>query len=354
MKQFFLKPSSLYVLFSFFCLVFILIFYDGYRGVYAEANFLEGRDRQEIPFTTHVEQARQSQYDRIINYVEFINDHDSMGAGDEPLNKRHKLRWLYKSVEVEVYKSLAGISLRLAIYANYLHFSLWASISLIFMTLSVNRIRGAISFENFAVIATALYAYISLTSSIPRIIEQHTIIEMGVISAAIYFSLRGKLLFFLVVLFIGVSNRETGAAMGIIYALINWRQTWFWLPVIGGPVFLAIINLKLLMLPEFLDVNKFVVSNKTVFLTIFNIVNAPLSLIVFTALKTFAVLIPAFVFVPRAWNSEIGKKLLLIGAFYLFILLFGTALGNMLPYGLLAPILISLGAVAYSEPVKTI
>lgn len=346
MKHVILKSSSLYILFSFFCFVFILNFYDGYRSIYLEANFLYGKN-PEMGMSASVEHARQKSYDGFMKEIDFFNDRTNMGSGDEPLDKRHKLRWLYKNIEAELYKSFALVSLRTAIYAKYAHYALWAVVALIFIILSTMRLRGSISFEGIAFIATGLYAYVALVSTVPRMVDQHSIIEMATIAAAIYFSLNRQLVPFLGILIIGVANRETGAGLGMVYALINWRQRLFWLPMVLGPILLAAINIDLIMLPDFYESKNFMMRNGAGYINIFNFTSVPLSLIAFTGLKTFAVLAPVLVVAPHAWSSNIGRKLLLAGGYYLFVLLFGTILGNLFAYALLVPIIFALGAIAY-------
>ncbi len=345
-KKFMMRPSSLYIFFAFFCFVFILIFYDGYRNIYYDANLMDGKDPAQS-IAVHVEMARQLQYDKIINELAFIEDHSTLGAVGG-LDKRHKLRWLYKSWEGKIYKAVAKVSVRWALYANYVHNALMVTIAFFFISLSVGRIRGTMNFETLGFLAFAVYAYVALVSTVPRIFDQHSFIEMAAIAAAVYFAITRRLLAFLVVAFFAVANRETGAAIGCIYAIINWRERLFWAPLFVAPVMLILINLDLFFLPELYDAGNFIaVGGDVGYINTSNLGSVPFSLIAFTAIKTFAFLAPIPILLPKVIKKLLGRRLLLIGAFYLFILLFGTILGNLLPYAMLIPVIFCLWAVAY-------
>lgn len=349
MKHFLFKPSSLYVLFSFFCFVFVLIFYDSYRNIYHDANLFMGED----PKTTasaHVERAVQLQYDRFMEEIDFFRERDTMQPPG--LDQRHKLRWLYKTAEAWVYQSTAAkISVRAALYAKDVHYALAVLIALIFVVLTAEKLRGGLDFQTLSFLAFAFYAYTALVVTSHRMYDQHSLIEMAAHAAGLYFALNRRLLPFLIVLFVAVANRETGSALGVIYALINWRERMFWLPVVLGPVMLSAINADLFLLPDFYDPNNFVMTKTNIgYITLFNLTQASFPLLAFTAIKTFAFFAPAFYLVPKALKSALGRRLLLIGAFFWVVLLFGTILGYLLPYAMLVPVIFALWAVAYPAP----
>jgi hypothetical protein len=347
MNRFLLKPSSLYVLFTFFCLVFILVFYDSYRTIYYDANYFEGQDPK-TPSSVHVERAVRLQYDKFMDEIEFFHDRSNIEVVN--LNQRHKLRWLYKTVESWVYRGIAEtISVRAALYARDFHYALMVFITLVFIVLTAERLRGDMDLQTLVFLAVALYAYTAFFSSVHRISDQHSLIEMATHAAAIYFALNRRMLFFLAVLFVAVANRESGAALGIVYALINWRERWFWTPVVLGPVMLIAINGDLLLIPEIYDLNNFIVTKTTTvgYIHIFNLTQVPFSLLAFTAIKTFAFLSPAIYLSVKAINSELGRRLLLNGVFFLILLMLGTILGNLLPYSMLVPTIFALWAISY-------
>ena len=345
--QFFLRPSSIYILLIFLCTIFILIFYDGYRMIYFYANKYIGANPQ-IETSVHIERGRKFVYDGFVGKVEFLQDRTTMGDG-RSLDKRHKLRWLYKSVEAEVYKSVAKKSLRVALYVQYLHYSLVILVGFVFTALVVRHLRGGIDFNLLAILAIVVYAWIALVSTAYRIHDQHTFIEMSVVAAGLYFSLKRQLFAVLVILFIGVANRESGVAIGAIYAIINWREKGFWLPVIFGPILLLGINMDLFLLPDFWNPSSYVVTGdkKLGYINIMNLTQVSFSLLAFTALKEFTFFAPVALLVPKAVKSALGMKLVLIGSMYVAIFMFGTILGYLFPYAILIPIVCGMWAVAY-------
>lgn len=349
MKNIFLRSSSLYVLFTFFCFVFILIFYDGYRNIHFDVSVLYGRGMDP---TQAIEVARHGQYDAFMEEVAFMNDRTNLGDVGG-LDKRHKLRWAYKTAEAKIYAFVAAnSSVKMALLAKHLHYSLVVLVGLLFTLATVRRLRGGLDFNSLAFLCFAMYSYVALVSTVHRIFDQHSFIEMAAVAAGVYFALCKRWLPFLVALVVAVANRESAAVFGIIWALINWRDRLFWLPVVLAPALLALINLDLLMLPELYAVENFMVTRTNVgYINMANLGDVSASLIAFTALKTFAFLAPALVFVPAALKVPVGRRLLAVGGFYLLMLLFGTILGNLLPYAMIVPIIFALWAVAY--PAKT-
>ncbi|MCC7015899.1 MAG: hypothetical protein IT564_01695 [Rhodospirillales bacterium] len=347
MNHFLFRPSSLYVLFTFFCFAFILVFYDSYRTIYYDANFFEGQ-APKTPSSVHVERAVRLQYDKFMEEIDFFHERDIIKTAN--LDQRHKLRWLYKTVESRVYQAVAeNISVRAALYAKDFHYALTVFVTLIFIVLTVERLRGGIDFQILVFLAFALYAYTALVSTSHRMYDQHSLIEMAAQAAGLYFALQRRMPAFVIVLFVALANRETGTALGVIYALINWRERLFWLPGVLGPVMLAVVNADLLLLPEFYNPDNFVVTktNMTGYVHVFTLTQASFPLLAFTAIKTFTFFAPAFYVLPKAMKTGLGRRLLAVGAFFWIVLMFGTILGYLFPYAMLIPVIFALWAVAY-------
>jgi hypothetical protein len=162
--------------------------------------------------------------------------------------------------------------------------------------------------------------------------------------------LRRRFVAFLCVLLVAVANRETGAALGSIYAVINWPKPRFWLPLVLGPVMLLAINVDLMRLPEFYEISTYIFVKETGYLSFFNLWEIPIATVVFSFLKILVVLAPLALILPRVWRDDLARRLCVIGAVYLCILLFGTFIGNSTPYALLVPVILLLGYLAYSPP----
>lgn len=346
MNHFLFKKSSLYVLFCFFCFIFVLIFYDTYRAVHYDANFFVG-EAPKTAATVHTERAILLQYDKFMEEIKFLHKRDTMQPAN--LDQRHKLRWLYKSVEAEAYRFIAEkISVRAMLYAKDVHYALVVLTAFIFILLTVEHVRGMLDFSVLVSLAFVLYTYTALTMTSHRMYDQHSLIEMAVHAAGLYFAVKKRIIPFLIVLFVAVANRETGSALGVVYAAINWRERLFWLPVVLGPIMLAAINVDLLLLPDFYNPNNFVTTKTNLtYITLLTLPQAPFTLIAFTAIKMFTFFAPVFFLFSRAKKSELGRRLLLVVAIFCVILMFGTVLGHLQPYAMLVPAMCTLWARAY-------
>lgn len=329
-------------------MAFVFVFYDGYRFIYDAATGFLGKDPTMTPAVA-VEKARIYSYDVIFSQVDFLQRRDTLLDTDEPMDARHKLRWLYRTIETPVYRWVGEhVSISVAHYTRYLHSALWMVATLLFVSATLFKLRRGSSFEALAVTGVALYGYIAMVSTMPRMVDPHSIIEMGTMSAAVYYSFRRNIFAFFIVTLIAVSNRETGAFLGIVYGIINWRRPYFWVPVLVAPMLLAAINIDLLLLPEFWSlVSQFMVRGGVGYISIFTVFSVPISLVVVTAIKMFIVLAPAVILIPRIWHDEIGKRLSILGATYLGILMSGTILGNVFTYAMLLPIMAAMLAIAY-------
>ncbi len=347
------KWCKLFVLLIFLSATFVFTLYDGYRQIYMTANIFQGAEPQR-PYAEHVENGRIAYYRGLQQEVEFLNNHSTMRETKEPLDERHKLRWFYKNIEASVYDVFAErISLRAALYVHYLHYALWMTIAFVFVAATVTKLRGEMSAETLGLIGFILFALIAFVGTMPRMVDLHSIIEMATMAGAVYFALERRLLLFMFVSLVAVSNRETGLAIGIVYLLLNWGERRAWLSLFSSPIFFLIINFRLLILPEFYNLENFVVRGGMGYINLFNLGDVALSLIAFTLIKMFVLLAPLSFILKRVKIDPVSKKLLLLFGFYLVVLILGTILGNLFPYAMLFPYLFALAARAFPAPAST-
>lgn len=334
----------------FFCFMFLMLFHDGYRRTYSNADELMIAH----PNTSYEDAVRQGRA-RLMNEfhrrVAFMNDRASMGEAGLLTEKRYKLRWALKSLESYFYKAIqtSGLpgALSLAIYMNHVVYALWSTIALLFLYRVTSILSGRQGDELFVGVAAVLFGYLSLSITAPRMSEFHSLIALACLSGVLYFSLKKNLAGVLVVLAFAVANRETGMLMGVAYSLINWRERLFWLPPILAGLFFLALNFDLMLLPEFYNPDHFIISAEVGYVTLFNITKVPLESIAFAFFKMVAILAPLYLIVPRIRIRREAIPLYLLGAMYLIILFFGGAvLGNLLPFSILLPILFALGGLA--------
>jgi len=351
MNHHLLKPASLLVLFLFLSYVFLLIFYDGYRAIYFKANML-WTPGSEASYSAVVEEGRKLVYGEFFVELDNLNDRSTM---DGSANARHKFRWFYKSLEGSVYQFIAALpfqkSMNFALYARYLHYSLWALLSLVFIHLNVSLLSGRKNFSSLLMTAITFLAIISLLISMPRFYDQHSFIAMGCVSAGIFFGLKKQILPFLFVLAVATANRESGAALGIIFALLNWREKYFWVPLFVGPVIFFTLNYDLFLFREFYQMNNFVVSGEMGYVNAYNLNKAPTLTLIFEFYKYVILLAPLFISYWLVRKKPFAFKLLAISLFYIFILLFvGVEIGVYLSYAVIIPVLFSLIALYWQTP----
>jgi len=220
----------------------------------------------------------------------------------------------------------------------------------LFTFLSISWLRGRAKFNVFATLAGTYFGYFAFLTTTPNMADGHSIIEMALIAAGLHFSLRRQFVAFLLILFVAVANRESGAALGGIYAVINWRKPRFWLPLVLGPVMLLAINADLMRLPEFYEFSSYVYSGASGNVHFFNFWKVAVTYVGFSLLKNIVVIAPLALVLPRVWKNDLARRLCVIGGAYLCILLLGTFIGNSTPYALLVPVILLLGSLAVSRP----
>ena len=351
MINFLVRPSTIFVFILFLSSVFVILFYEGYHRIYLVANsYTTPGTVSEFP--QNVARAQEEAHG---TFLESVDELQRRTFADSASNDgRHKFRWLYKSAEAEVYKLVASLGgdkgAVIASYVRYLHYSLWVVVSFLFTFLAVSSLRGRAEFNVLSILAMAYFAYVAYLTATPNMADGHSIIEMATIAAGLHFSLRRRFVPFLCVLLVAVANRETGVALGGIYAVINWRKPGFWLPLVLGPVMLLAINVDLMRLPEFYEISTYIFVKETGYLSFFNFLEVPITTVVFSFLKTLVVLAPLALILPRVWRDGLARRLCVVGGAYLCILLFGTFIGNSTPYALLVPVILLLGSMAYSRP----
>ena len=354
MNKFLVRPRTIFVFITFLSSVFVLIFYEGYHRIYLNANFYTTSGTVS-EFPQNVARAQREAHGRFLDSVKVLQRRTFAESGTN--DGRHKFRWLYKTIEAEAYKLVAGLGGArgpiIASYVRYLHYASGVLVSFLFTFLSISLLRGRPEFNVLAVLAMSYFAYVAYLTTTPNMADGHSIIEMATIAAGLHFSLRRRFVAFLCVLLVAVANRETGAALGGIYAVINWPKPGFWLPLVLGPVMLLAINVDLMRLPEFYEISTYIFVKKTGYVGLFNFWEVPVTYVGFSFLKNLVVIAPLVLIPSRVWRDGLARRLCVIGGVYLCILLFGTFIGNSTPYALLVPVILLLGSLAFPRPSTT-
>jgi len=334
------KMSYLVLLVSFLA-IFIAFFNSNARTIDVLAASLQNGSYSDSEI---IDLARQKHFDDFFGTVASLNIRHPEG----PVNadERHKMRWLYKTVEASVYRYAADhLGTKTAHLLRVLHSTAYLMLTLVMTLLIMIRISGRNSGNFVAVAAAVFFAWFTFTNIINYAREEWTFIETFCIAAGIYFSLDRRLVHFLIILLLAVSNRETGAGFGVIYFIINWRTPWFWLPLIASPVLFLAVNADLFS-QYFWHYVQVLLMRDPIQPTAFDFWKYPLLVAIKSIMQIFVIAAPIFVTVHRALGGPGSGRLALITAIYLLVLLKGVPINNMFPYLLLLPVVFGLAAMA--------
>jgi hypothetical protein len=337
------KTSYLVLLVSFLA-IFIAFFNSNARTIDAlAANLQNGSYSQ----SEVVGLARQKHFDGFFEKVASLNIRHP--EGPVIADERHKMRWLYKTVEASVYRYVADHQgAKAAHMLRVLHSTAYLMLTLVMTFLIMTRISGRNSGNFVAVSAAVFFAWFTFTNIINFTREEFTFVETFCIAAGVYFSLNRRLVLFLLILLLAVSNRETGAGFGMIYFIINWRSPLFWLPLITGPILLMAINADLFG-PYFQHYISVLLAPDKAKPTVFDFWTYPALMVVKSMLQLAVLLIPIAAVIWKAWGYPGAGRLGLITLIYLLVLLRGAPINNVFPYLLLLPLVLGFGAMVIKK-----
>ena len=266
-----------------------------------------------------------------INTYSFMQERKLVSSNSE---ERKKFRYVYKFFEIQPY----------LLTQNYLHeklhkyvFVLYHSI-ILFLTYMVSRLLFYSVYNKKKNIVTEIFissmflllaSYLFSTSEI-LVSERFTLVETLAISIALYASIKEKIGMFVFSLILGVSNRESAMFLAVFYPLLNYqkisKKMIFGLLSIA-PIFFMIINFDILSQItldslRFNDVLK-PITNTQFFIHLIKYIPflLPLILLIFFLQK----------------KALLFKKIALIVLAYIFIITFGSYLGNMVLLFLFIP-----------------
>ena len=339
------KTSCLVLLISFLA-IFIAFFNSNVRTIDALAASLQNGTYSQAEV---VDLARQKHLDAFFGKAASLNIRHP--EGPVIADERHKMRWLYKTAEASVYRYVADHQgAKAANMLRVLHSTVYLMLTLVMTLLIMTRISGRNSGNFAAVSAAVFFAWFTFTNIINFTREEFTFVETFCIAAGVYFSLNRRIVPFLLILLLAVSNRETGAGFGVIYFIINWRTPWFWLPLIAGPVLLLAVNADLFA-PYFQHYVSVLLAPDKAKPTIFDFWTYPILIVVKSMLQLLVLLIPIAAVIWKAWGYPGAGRLALITIIYLLVLLRGAPINNVFPYLLLLPLILGIGAMVVSKTI---
>lgn len=278
------------------------------------------------------------------------------------IHDRHKLRWAYKHYENEVYKKvLDNTSPKFTKHVINLHYSLWLFLGFLFLVLSISNKKKLENKKTYVVGAIyLLYVVYFMLSG--NNWEYFTVIELATVSASIFFAIRKKILFFLIALFIAISNRESGVLISLIYPIINLSNFGKinvsnlkkeMLPIFLCPIFFIIINNQIFFNPEIYSKEFLLGSKEEGRAYLNNIFNENPYFIWGSFLEIVIIYSPIIFYFNEIIRSDLKKRLLLILIIYIAMILTASPLGNHLPFLITLPIILICSIKAYGALPRT-
>jgi len=264
------------------------------------------------------------------------------------VDERKKFRWLYKSFETSVYRILERTFHlnNIGKYSVLLHYTIIMFMSFLLSSKIFDhaqklqhKVRQDARTKIInAVIFFSIYQFVLLLTSLD---EWFTFVELFALLLAIYSSLNKNILLFIVAVVIGVSNRESGMALGLIYPLLHYNQmsTRLIISLVVSPfVFFTVINFDIIN--DFYRLIIYGVNNNEFRIFLFSpssfshVTTGELANYFFTYI---AFLFPLIYMLIRLPKSDLTTWIRLISIIYISIMLVGSYIGNFMLLLLLLP-----------------
>jgi len=221
------------------------------------------------------------------------------------------------------------------IYCYYFTISLSLSGGVFFSIKSIQKIYN----NNFYITWISLLSLVLYIVAVGKINDAFSHFEFFIISGCLYSSLNKKKILFLIFVFLGIINRETGIILGIIYFFLNRKNTINFFILIIPIILFLILNYNLFNIyPSNFDFkNIFLIkSDPSVRVNILNLYNLELKKIAGYLIYTSIIYLPIIYKINKVKILE-NKYFLLLFLIFFSIALFGTFLGNIYPHLIVVP-----------------
>lgn len=221
------------------------------------------------------------------------------------------------------------------IYSYYFTISLSLSGGIFFSIKSIQKIYN----NNFYIVWISLLSLVLYIVAVGKVNDAFSHFDFFIISGCVYFALNKKKILFMLFVFLGIMNRETGIILGIIYFLLNRKNILNYFILIFPVVFFFIINHNLFNIyPSNFDLKNilFIKSDQSVRVSILNLYNLNLKKILGYLIYTSIIYLPIIYRINRVMILE-NKYFFLLMLIFFCITLFGTFLGNIYPHLIVVP-----------------
>ena len=316
MGNIFSKNSN--IIFYFLAFVFCVVMFNGKLNL-------------SYPTTANINIEKNDRYGLVSMHKSTLDTMMKREVSTPSVEERKKFRWLYKYFEVGLYETLEFSNIKIEKYLVLLHYStiIFLSLVLSFKTFQFILINKQLSFVA-PVSFISLYAYILLITPMD---EYFTFIEVFSIFLAVYSSLaKNKLLFFISIL-IGVSNRESGLVLGLVYVVLNYENMnsrSIFLYITSPIILFSVINYDILS--SFLNTMLYTLDNgsRASLLNYAGLLVMPIGELLNNTLAYVAYLTPLGYLMIKINPCLLLQQIKVLIFIYLIIILFGSFFGNLL------------------------
>ena len=299
----------------------------------------------------NMSKSNNDQYDFTLPHVkmmDFMSDR-TIVFSENSIDQRKKFRWLYKKIEVSLYSFFANFnSIKLNKYIYLFHYSLILFFSLIFSTLLYESLAQKAGVQTKITAFVIFYLVYLVVSLIGGFNETFVYIETLSILMALYSSIKRKKILFVLSVLIGVSNRETGMALGLIYPIVNFKNISYKQMAVFmliPPIFFTIVNIDIIQHFFALIFYSDLGEGRPTLLNLPTLLTLGVGELINTLIIYFLFFLP-LAYMIRILNRRVEVGWLkYISLLYATIILFGSYFGNFILLLLFLPVYISATAL---------
>ncbi len=307
-----------------------------------------GKLNLSYPAITDTATEESGRYDLVFMHQSTLDVMMDRDVNDFSVEQRKKFRWLYKYFEVKFFYHLLNFSdnPKIGKYLVLFHYSIIMFLSLllsvkIFEHILTKERKDTVLSKKFLPLAYlsffSLYSFVLLISPLD---EYFSFIEVFAIFLAVYSSMKQKHFLFFISIVVGVSNRESGLIIGMIYVLLNYHNMKIRdmiLYVVSPAIIFSMINYDIIGNFYQLIFYTPTLGDRTSLFNYIGLWQKSTGELINYIFVYASYLIPISYFLVKLRSSELLRWSKLLILMYLFVILFGSFIGNFILLLLLIP-----------------
>jgi hypothetical protein len=226
-----------------------------------------------------------------------------------------------------------NLDINLIIYFRYALISFTLSGGIFFLLKCVKKISNA----NTYVIWIYILSTVSYIVVIGGIADAYSHYEFFFISACLYFSMNKKIIMFILFSCLAVANREAGILTFFLYFLFNKKNFKTFLISISPVIFFILSNISFFLEYPF-SYSKIIFVSSKPDRTLFDIFSMDKKKVIGSLLFTLIIYFPV-IYCVKKYKIFTNMNYSLLFFLYVFVVNFGTFVGNIYPQLIIVPFL---------------